>query len=80
VKPDSTNIKETIELAQQLLEQEKKVSKPFKAVLMMLFTLMRLILDNLSGSRGQEDSSLKAENARLQEELLSIAHPAKPYL
>ncbi len=70
LKPDNTNIKNTIELAQQLLEQEKKISKTFKAVLIMLFTLMRLILDNLSGNREPEDNSLKAENARLQEELL----------
>jgi transposase len=72
LKPDSTNVKDTIDLAQQLLEQEKKISKTFKAVLMMLFTLMRLILDNLSGNREQADNDLKAENARLQEELLLL--------
>lgn len=72
VKPDNYNVKDTIELAQQLLEQEKKISKTFKAVLIMLFTLMRLILDNLSGNREQEDNDLKAENERLQEELLLL--------
>ena len=72
MQPNSANVKDTIDLAQQLLEQEKKISKTFKAVLMMLFTLMRLILDNLSSNRYQEDSSLKAENARLQEELLLL--------
>lgn len=66
----SNQVKETIELAQQLLKQEKKISSTFKSVLKILFTLIQLILDTLSSNSDKQTTNLRAENSRLQEELL----------
>lgn len=69
---DNLNMQEIIEQAQQLLAKEKHISKAFRAVLMLLFKFLHLMLNSIQLTPVPEVDALKKENDRLKELLSSM--------